>query len=122
MLRAGLEWLSSQRHTHMTETVVYSRASATPVSVSLSATPLRIARDAASEQNVAINSEFMDWRFRRSDLTANGIAKPRPGDLVTQTIGEDEIVWEVIERDGLPCFGPSDSERIDTTVRTRRVP
>ena len=119
LLSTGLAWLRSQRHTHMTTSIVYARASD---DVELNATMGRTYYQRADEEGFIRQVEARDFLIRREDLVINGLAvTPEDGDRITVTINGESRVYEVMSPPGEPSHRFSDIYNRTLRVHTKHV-
>ena len=119
MLRSGMEWLHSQRHASLSESVTYLRRAAGS-SFSADATLGREASDQLIEQQLVVNSDMADFIFRRQDFLEGGMfIKPQPGDRIT--VDASGGVFEVAELGQDRCWRYSDEFEYAIRVHTRRI-
>ena len=85
LLSTSSDWLQDQRHKHLARTVTYIRG---PSSVELQATAGRTSFEVVDENGILQEHESRDWLVRAEDLVLDGLKiKPRPGDVVSETLG-----------------------------------
>jgi len=108
MLSAGEAWLDSQRHEHMTDTVVYVRGAA---SVSLQATRGRTEFRQVGTSGVQTRVVSVDFIIRTADLVLAGeLTKPVRGDRISQTLDGFSETYEVITPGGEPVWRWCDAQ------------
>ena len=115
LIAQGAAWLTNQRRASASQTVTYSRGTA---SVSISAA-IGNSAFTLDNGNVVLNLESRDYLFAAADLVLNGNAvTPLPGDRITEADGQ---VYEVLPIAGEPAWRYSDNARTSLRVHTRQV-
>lgn len=95
LIADGLSWLDSQRHQHLTRSVVYRRGAS---EVTVSATVGRTEFEEFGADGSVIRSESRDYIIRVADLgdtIAQGF-RPERGDLIIEAIGDEDVAYEVM--------------------------
>ena len=119
LLDQGAQWLSSQRHQHLTQTVTYVRGGA---AVTLSTTKGRSTFEQLDEHGLATRIESTDFLLRAADLVLDGVATlPRSGDQVQETIGGVTYRYEIRAPGGVPPWRYADHLRLDLRVHTKLI-
>ena len=115
LLAQGAAWLTAQRRASASQTVTYSRGSA---SVSIAAA-IGNSAFTLDNGNVVLNIESRDYLFAAADLVLDGnTVTPLPGDRITESDGQ---VYEVLPIAGEPAWRYSDRYRTSLRVHTRQV-
>jgi hypothetical protein len=106
LLASGAAWLHSQRHDHLTETVIY-RIGGTGSGTELQATRGRTGADQLIHDQLITSGGIDDFLFLAADFDL-AADPPRPRDTIEDTDGK---LWEVAEIGGEPCWRHSDPHR-----------
>ncbi len=115
MLTTGLAWLRSQRRTHMTTTVTYTRGSD---SVELPATPAITNQPREDANGFPIRVESAEFIITAADLIVGGVTVlPKIGDTITHA----GVVYDVLPEPGLDCWRYCDSDRATIRVHAKQV-
>jgi len=119
LLDRGAAFLESQRHQHMTRSVVYRRgADEKEVLATIGKTEFEQADDAGLIHRV----ESRDFLVRTEDLDLGaGPILPRSGDQVRETVGTAVFVYEVNAPGGQPPFRYSDPYRRVLRIHTKHI-
>jgi len=119
LLEQGVDWLTSQRRSHMARTVAYQRGDD---SVVLSATIGRTEFEQVDEHGIVQRVESRDFIIRAADLVlAASQTLPRGGDQIRETDGEMTFVYEVMAPGDEPPWRYSDQYRKALRVHTKLV-
>lgn len=119
LLEKGMQWLTGQRHKHMTRPVTYARGA---VSVELNATPGQTEFEHVDEQGVVQRIVSRDFLIRVADLKLDGAETlPESGDQVRETVAGVLYVHEVLAQSGQPPWRYSDPFRQVLRVHTKQV-
>jgi len=119
MLDRGAAFLESQRHQHMTRSVVYRRGTdEKEVQATIGKTEFEQADDSGLIHRV----ESRDFLVRTEDLDLGaGLILPRAGDSVRETVGTNVFVYEVNAPGGQPPFRYSDPYRRTLRIHTKYI-
>lgn len=119
LLKAGAEWLESQRKTHLTSPVTYSRGSA---SVSVQATIGRTTFETDRQDGVHIDEQARDYVVTVDDLVLDGVpVEPRSGDHIVEDAAP-ALTYEVMAPEGVEqAWRYSDSHRLAYRIHTKLV-
>ncbi|MFO0493652.1 MAG: hypothetical protein ACK51T_14625 [bacterium] len=119
LLDRGAAFLESQRHQHMTRSVVYRRgADEKEVQATIGKTEFEQADDAGLIHRV----ESRDFLVRTAELDLGaGPILPRAGDQVRETAGLSVFVYEVNAPGGQPPFRYSDPYRRVLRIHTKHI-
>ena len=122
MLDRGAAFLESQRHQHMTRSVVYRRgADSKEVQATIGKTEFEQADDSGLIHRV----ESRDFLVRTEDMDLGaGLILPRAGDQVRETVGvggTNVFVYEVNAPGGQPPFRYSDPYRRALRIHTKYI-
>ena len=119
MLEDGLAWLAEQQEEHNATAIVYRRESlSAEVSIDCLAGRVTHERIALADGRANLNAEPADFLIRPERIDfGGGPVVPLRGDRIT--VGSR--VYEVIDRDGEPCYRPDSQYRAMYRVRTIRV-
>jgi len=122
MLDRGAAFLESQRHQHMTRSVVYRRGTdEKEVQATIGKTDFEQADDSGLIHRV----ESRDFLVRTADLDLGaGLILPRAGDQVRETVGTiagSVFVYEVNAPGGQPPFRYSDPYRRTLRIHTKYI-
>ncbi len=119
MLDRGAAFLESQRHQHMTRSVVYRRGTdEKEVLATIGKTEFEQADDSGLIHRV----ESRDFLVRTEDLDLGaGRILPRAGDQVRETVGTNVFVYEVNAPGGQPPFRYSDPYRRALRIHTKYI-
>lgn len=119
MLDRGAAFLESQRHQHMTQSVVYRRGTdEKEVLATIGKTEFEQADDSGLIHRV----ESRDFLVRTEDLDLGaGRILPRAGDQVRETVGMSVFVYEVNAPGGQPPFRYSDPYRRTLRIHTKYI-
>lgn len=119
LLEKGSAWLESQRHAHLTRTVVYQRGGE---SVELAATVGRTVFEQADEFGIVHRTESRDFLVLAADLVLNGTRiLPKAGDYVREPVGDQVFIYEVMAPGDEPPFRYSDPYRRTLRIHTKHV-
>jgi len=119
MLADANDWLTAQRHKHLTDAVTYQRGGA---SVQVQATVGRSQFDVHDGYGGTLRVESRDYLIRSEDLVLGGeLILPISGDRIIETIGTTEVTYEVTAIGGEPCFRYSDPQRKTLRIHTKNI-
>jgi hypothetical protein len=121
LIQKGLAWLDDQRHTHMTQTVLYVRDGGTiSYVVELQATIGRTEFEQVDEFGIVYKLQSRDFLIRAADLVLNNeLTLPKAGDRIRETVGAQTFVYEVMSPGGVPPWRYSDPYRRTLRVHTK---
>jgi len=119
MLDRGAAFLESQRHQHMTRSVVYRRGTDEK---EVLATVGKTEFEQADDSGLIHRVESRDFLVRTEDLDLGaGPILPRAGDQVRETVGTNVFVYEVNAPGGQPPFRYSDPYRRALRIHTKYI-
>jgi len=120
MLANAADWLTEQRHEHLTDAVTYWRGGA---SVEVSATVGSSEHDVHDGFGGSIRVETRDYLIRTEDLILDDERTlPVSGDQVVEVIDGTEVTYEVAAPgQNEPCFRYSDSRRKTLRIHTKNI-
>ena len=122
ILDRGAAFLESQRHQHMTRTVVYRRG---VDDKEVQATIGKTEFEQADDSGLIHRTESRDFLVRTADLDVGaGLILPRAGDQVRETVGTvggSVFVYEVNAPGGQPPFRYSDPYRRVLRIHTKHI-
>jgi hypothetical protein len=115
MLQNGLNWLDSQRKTHLSVPVIYRRGSdSTEVQTTIGKTVFKVTDDYGRYQHI----ESRDYLISAADLVLeNTQIQPEPGDEIV----EGNFVYEVMAPNNEPEWRYSDSSRQSLRIHTKLI-
>ena len=115
MLRAGMEYLESQRTQHMTQSVTYYHgASSLALLATIGKTQYQIQDDGGSQ----VGAEIIDFIVLAEDLKIASVkATPKLGDKIET----DRAIYEVLFLSGDGCWRYSDPYGIAIRIHTKQV-
>jgi hypothetical protein len=107
LLEAGQQWLADQLQEHASQNVVYHRnAESVAVQATIGRTLLKLDDGYGG---VRMQWTDRDFLIHASDLVLNGTATtPERGDRITETVGVNTSVFEVMAYGGEPPWRHSD--------------
>lgn len=113
MLQEGMNWLESQRKTHLTVPVIYRRGSDfAEVPATIGKTVFKVTDDYGRYQHI----ESRDYLISTDDLVLNEThILPEPGDEII----EGNLVYEVMAPNNEPEWRFSDSSRQTLRIHTK---
>lgn len=106
LLAHGAAWLHTQRHSHLTDLVVY-RVGGNGSGTEKQATRGRTGADQMIQDQLITSGGIDDFIFAAADFDLDA-TPPAPRDTVTDA---DGFLWEVAEVGGEPCWRYSDQHR-----------
>ena len=122
LLDRGAAFLESQRHQHMTRSVVYRRGTDEK---QVQATVGKTEFEQADDSGLIHRTESRDFLVRTADLDLGaGLMLPRAGDQVRETVGTvggSVFVYEVNAPGGQPPFRYSDPYRRVLRIHTKHI-
>ena len=115
MLQQGLNWLESQRKTHLTAPVIYRRGSdSAEVQATIGKTVFKVIDDYGRYQHI----ESRDYLISTGDLLLNNTQiLPEPGDEII----ENGFIYEVMAPNNEPEWRYSDSSRQSLRIHTKLI-
>ena len=121
LLRIGSDWLAEQLKAHASSPVLYARGSAV---VSVQATIGRTEWAVDSGAGMVVQEVSRDFIVLAADLVLPtiGNAVPQRGDKITETIGGQSLVYEVMAPAGQQAWRWNDRFGKVFRVHTKRVP
>ena len=113
MLQNGLNWLESQRKTHLSVPVTYRRGSdSAEVQATIGKTVFKVTDDYGRFQHI----ESRDYLISATDLVLNDTQiLPEPGDEII----ENGFIYEVMAPNNEPEWRFSDSSRQTLRIHTK---
>ena len=119
LLEQGVDWLTHQRHAHMTRTITYQRDVA---SCELAATIGDSEFEQVDDHNIVHKLESRDFLIRTADLILGGSQTlPQAGDRVRETVESQVFVYEVMGPGGEPPYRYSDQYRKTLRIHTKHI-
>jgi hypothetical protein len=119
VLRDGVAWLHSQRHSHMTVDVVYARGAIT-VNIKATPTAIRQSVNEATDAQYSL-SDTREFLIYADDLVISGTkTKPVRGDQIRETLDGATVVFEVMPSAGEDVWRWSDVGQTVIRVLTKR--
>jgi len=119
LLQRGSDWLEDQRTKHATRSVVYQRGEGGS-SIEVQATIGKTQFDVDNGAGVLLRVESRDYLILTTNLVLDGEqTAPKQGDLIRETVGEREYVYEVMAPGGAPHFRHSDPYRKTLRIHTK---
>jgi hypothetical protein len=115
MLAAGAAWLTAQLNAAAAATVTYRRGGD---EAEISATIGRSDFEAQGQEGVIENWESRDFLIPAASLP---FGEPKRGDLIVETSGDLELVYEVSAPRGVPVFRYGDAFRSIVRVHTKQT-
>lgn len=117
LLRSGAEWLQAQLAEHASVTVTYRRGGhAVEVTAVIGST----VREAGDSEGFVVRSETRDYLIATADLVIDGVETlPERGDEIVETVGETEIIYEVLPVHGQELWRYSDPFRRTLRIHTQ---
>lgn len=113
----GQTFFQDVRHAHVTEVVTYERPGLFVISID--ATFARHIHDVDGGEGVYVAIESWEVKTRRSEITFEGTEyRPRPGDVITRTIGGETFEYEVTADDNEQCFRDYDRFKDSIVIHT----
>lgn len=117
LIQEGTNWLVGQLQNHVSQSVVYSRGSD---SVTLNATIGKTDRETFDDHGFGVKSQVRDFLLKAEELILNNQKViPRRGDRITQTLGTQSHVYEVVETGGDKHYRPSDPYGVMYRIHTQ---
>lgn len=120
-LAVAAERLTQRLGDHASESIIYSTAAGSvllELSASIGSTPA----EQEAEGGVVYRTELRDYLISSADLATDGLRfEPKAGDLIIQTINEEERVFEVVSVGGEPPFRYCDPGKARLRVHTKSV-
>lgn len=118
LLAKAAEWLTGQRHRHMTRTVAYQRGDD---EVQLSATIGQTTFEQVDDHGVT-RIQSRDFLVRSVDLVLGSVAVfPLAGDRIVETDGSRTYTYEVMAPGGEPPYRYGDQFRNTLRIHTKLV-
>jgi hypothetical protein len=114
LLKTGSDWLQGQRHSHLTQPVVYSRGAA---EYPLYATVGKTQYDQTDNNGFTVGAISIDFLVRKVDLPI----EPSVGDRIEAQLDDSTLIYEVMM---LPMRGAwewSDSFNKTMRIHTKQV-
>lgn len=115
MLAAGAAWLTAQLNAAAATTVTYRRGDD---EAEISATIGRSDFEAQGQEGVIENWESRDFLIPAASLP---FGEPKRGDLIVETAGGLELLYEVSAPRGVPVFRYGDAFRSMVRVHTKQT-
>lgn len=114
------EWLAGQFRSHLSTSVTYSR---TPYSLTILATVGRTAFEVNDDSGGVVEAwESRDYIVSASDLILNAVTtEPARGDRITEEVGGETRIYEVLAPAGQPVWRWSDARRYRMRIHTKLI-
>jgi hypothetical protein len=116
MLQEGMNWLESQRKTHLTVPVIYRRGgeASLVIPATVGKTVFKVTDDYGRYQHI----ESRDYLISAADLVLNNTQiLPEPGDEII----ENGFIYEVMAPNNEPEWRYSDSSRQSLRIHTKFI-
>jgi hypothetical protein len=120
LLKAGSEFLRSQRKAHMATLVTYYRGA---TSIPVYATGGRTqAENVDTDGSITVSANSHDFLINAADLQISGVQfEPAEGDRIVDTEGGFAVTYEAMADLGEPCFRYTDRFRGVVRVHTKQT-
>ena len=119
LLSNGMAWLESQRREHLSTSIVYERdGDSLPLPATIGRTEFEV-EDTTGVLEKVVTRDFL---VAAADLVLGGSTTlPERGDLVRETVGNEEHVHEVVGPGAEPAWRYSDPHRNTLRIHTKHV-
>lgn len=117
MFKTAAQWLQRKRSNNAAVAIGYIRNA---VTYSFNAWIGRTRYEDVDENGMVIRSETRDYFVKIADFSAAGLNEPVVGDIITETINEEYMQFEVCQVLGQPHYN-KDPQHLYMRIHTNRI-